>query len=266
MIINIEKVASVIREIAQSEILPRFNHLTEGDVATKSSPSDYVTRADKNAEAALAGALKDIYPQAAFVGEEGASVNAITLDILKSDGPAWVVDPLDGTRNFVEGRSEYACIVALVEKNEIRAGWIYAIPDDKFLIASKGDGAMWGGESAPARKIASRPLKGLRALGAFNPEMRQEILARLKANFETETVRCSAYAYIRLVLGMRHFALYSRANPWDHAAGILALNETGGCARYVDDNSDYTPIAVHGRPLLVAGGEAIWRAVSGKLK
>ncbi len=261
MIINPDKVSAIIAEIAEEEIASRYGKLAKSDIETKSGPNDFVTAADHAAEARLERALSDIYPGAAFIGEETAAGAPHILEGLKGDGAFWIVDPLDGTRNFVQGRAEFGTIVALVENGEIRQGWIYAIPDKAFAVGSKGDGATWRGEALSPLPLPDRPFKGCRAIGNMAEPWKSRLIPKLRAKFETEPVHCSAYGYINLVRGLNDFALYARVHPWDHAAGVLMLGEIGGRAEYLDDASPYTAQATQGRPLLVAGSGETWRRV-----
>ncbi|GJL92848.1 inositol monophosphatase family protein [Hyphococcus sp.] len=262
MIIDPEKVQAVIAEIAEEEIMSRFGALGEHDIHTKSGPQDFVTAADRAAEARLEKALLGLYPGAAFIGEEGAAADENLVTRLDHErGAFWIVDPLDGTRNFVEGRREFGAIVALIENGEIRQGWIYAIPDRACAIGSKGDGASWRGEKLGPVSAASNPPVGYRATNSLDHAWKDRILPVLREKFETGPARCSAYAYINLVRGERDFAVYSRVYPWDHAAGILMLRELGGKAAYLDDESDYAPRLTVGRPLLAAGSSNSWETV-----
>ncbi len=265
MIVDPEKVASVIAEIAHEEIAPRFGVLTDSEIDTKSGPNDFVTAADHAAEKRLKKALGGLYPAAGFIGEETAAHDPSILSKLEGDGAFWIVDPLDGTRNFVEGVREYGSIVALVEDGDIKQGWIYAVPDQAFAIGVKGDGATWSGEALPKIATTNDPLIGYRAVGALSTEWRNRIAVPLRKNFETVPARCSAYAYINLVRGLHDFAMSSRCSPWDHAAGVLMLRELGGRAEYLDDGAPYGPQATFGRPMLVAGSDAAWSEVKHKL-
>ena len=266
MIVDPDRVARVIAEIAEAEIAPRFGKLEKGDIDTKTGPGDFVTEADRAAEAALQRALRDLYPGAVFVGEESVAENPQLLFSLDDRGAFWIVDPLDGTRNFVQGRPEFGTIVALVDKGEIRAGWIYAIPDRTMALGAKGEGAFWAGERLGAVDAAAvDEVCGYRAIGNLEEPWKSDLIPRLRAAYATEPAACSAYVYIRLVRGLKAFALYSRVHPWDHAAGVMLLREIGGRAEYLDDASPYAPLPAQGRPLLVAGSDAIWREVRAEL-
>lgn len=265
MIVDLENTASVIAEIADEEIAARFGKLAEGDIDTKTGPNDFVTEADHAAEARLKKALTGLYPGSAFIGEELAAADPTVLDHLCLEGAVWIVDPLDGTRNFVLGRREFGTMVALIENGETRAGWIYAIPDHAFAMGSKGDGATWRGEALETLAPATGALIGYRAIGNMEEPWKGRLIPKLRENFETETVRCSAYGYIHMLCGERDFALYSRCWPWDHAAGVLMLDEIGGRAEYLDDGAPYAPRPTQGRPLLVAGSGARWERVRGEL-
>ncbi len=261
MIIDPVKVSALIAEIAEEEIAPRFGKLAAADIDTKTGPSDFVTKADRAAEQALEKALKDIRPDAVFIGEEHISDDPDSIAELSGKGAFWIVDPLDGTRNFVQGREEFGSIVAFVEDGEIRIGWIYAIPDRACAIAELGSGAAWRGEVLSPVTEKQDALVGYRGVGALHPDWRDRLVPLLRDKFETEPARCAAYAYINLARGIRDFSLFSRANPWDHAAGALVLHEIGGRVAYLDDKSPYTPTPTVGRPLLSAGSVLHWNRV-----
>jgi len=263
MIVDPEKVAGVIEEIAEEEIAARFGKLAEHEIGTKTSPDDFVTEADLAAEKKLAVALSDFYPGATFIGEERTAADpALVRKLELKDGAFWIVDPLDGTRNFVQGRPQFGTIVALVVDGETHNGWIYAIPDKGLAIGEKSEGATWRGERLGSVAPKQGPLQGYRAIGNMLEPWKSQIVPRLRENFETESMSCSAYAYVQLIQGQRDFALYSRAHPWDHAAGVLMLTEVGGRAEYLDDGSPYAPVATQGRPMLAAGNMETWRKVA----
>ena len=266
MIIDPDKIAAIIEKVAQTEIAARFGKLKDADIDTKSGPNDFVTQADHASEAALKRAFAGAYPGVTFIGEESAAANPAILDALRGDGAFWIVDPLDGTRNFVQQKEEFATIVAYVEDGVTRAGWIYAIPDKAFAIASSGDGATWKGDQLGPLKENRGVVSGFRAIGNLAEPWSTEMVPKLRSSFVTQSARCAAYAYVHLLTGAKDFAIYSRCSPWDHAAGVLMLTEIGGRAEYLDTGDAYRPVATQGRPLLVAGNEPGFRRVADALR
>ena len=258
MSIDPEHVAALIAEIAAEHIEPRYQRLQDEEIRTKTGPNDFVTEADIAAESALKKALCGLCPGSAFVGEEAASHDASVFGELEREGALWIVDPLDGTRNFVEGRPEFGTIVAYVVNGQICMGWIYAIPDGKCAIAELGAGAMYGAERLAEVVETPERLTGYRGVGSLPTALRETVTKNLREHTDTQPVRCSAYAYINLARGEKDFAIYSRAYPWDHAAGVLIMNEIGGKALYLDAPEDYALAPSLGRPFLVGASKDAW--------
>ncbi|HRX39134.1 MAG TPA: inositol monophosphatase, partial [Parvularculaceae bacterium] len=213
MIVDVEKVAALIAEIAQTEIMPRYGKLSAGEIRQKSGPNDLVTEVDEATERALELALRAIRPDAGFIGEELAAKNPEAANALTGEGAFWVVDPLDGTRNFVNRVDEFGTIVALVENGETRAGWIYAAPHNSLAIAEKGEGATWRGERLRVTASEREKPLGLRSLGWLSPDRQERMRARLSARFESRSSHCSAYAYIALAKGDVDFKVSSLIHP-----------------------------------------------------
>ena len=100
--IDPDRVAAILRETAETEILPRFRTLASHEISEK-NPGDLVTVADQASEAMLTRRLADLIPGALIVGEEAHEVSPEALGEI-NDGPwAWIIDPLDGTHNFAHG-------------------------------------------------------------------------------------------------------------------------------------------------------------------
>ncbi|NWG91702.1 MAG: inositol phosphatase [Parvularculaceae bacterium] len=259
-----ERVAAVIAEIADAEILPRYRKLEPGAVRAKESLSDLVTVVDEAVERALKSALCALSPGAAFIGEEAASADPSILSGL-GERACWIVDPLDGTRNFVRGVDEFGTIVAYVENGQTVIGWIYAAPERSMAIAVAGQGAMWRGamvQTAPQRGM--RPT-GLKSTGWLTPVWRDRLVASLKAHVDSASGHCSAYAYLKLLMGEVDFKLASRIHSWDHAAGALILSEAGGAVRWLDTGAPYAPQASRDHPLLATAPGRDWDDIAERL-
>lgn len=262
MTIDASAVEAVLREIGETVILPRFGQLTDQEIRAKSSPSDLVTDIDVAAEALLRERLFAIRPDAEFIGEEIAAANPSIVAAISGPGAFWIVDPLDGTRNFVRNIREFGTIVALVENGRTEAGWIYAVPDRACLVSLRGKGALWKGNALPlVRRLAEAPYKGLRSVGCLSPAWRTRIDRGLSTNLRSTQGNCAAYAYIALATGNIDFKISSRLHPWDHAAGALILSETGGAVKFVDDETPYLPVDSIDRPLLATSAGRDWKEI-----
>src|ERR1700720_3643047 len=100
MPVDSEKVRRLIVEVADDEIMPRFEKLAAGDISEK-SPGDVVTVADVAAEQRLPPALRALMRGSLVGGGEAVAADPAVLALLEGDDPVWVVDPIDGTANFV---------------------------------------------------------------------------------------------------------------------------------------------------------------------
>ncbi|HSE73438.1 MAG TPA: inositol monophosphatase family protein, partial [Dongiaceae bacterium] len=119
---DVNAVAALIAEVAAIEIQPRFRRLAAHESREK-GPGDIVTIADERAEAALTPRLMDLVPGSIVIGEEAAAKDPELVKRLLDDQVAWIVDPVDGTANFAEGRPDFVSMVALVRGDELIASW-----------------------------------------------------------------------------------------------------------------------------------------------
>ena len=110
-----EAVAQLLRDAAQRFIVPRWRALAASEVQHKSGPLDLVTVADIETEAWLTEALTALLPGSLVLGEEAFSRNEVGVELLDGTAPVWIIDPIDGTRNFVEGQQDFCSMVALYE-------------------------------------------------------------------------------------------------------------------------------------------------------
>src|SRR5260370_28988248 len=114
MPVDSEKVRRLIAEVADAEVMPRFEKLETGDISEK-SPGDFVTIADVASERRLTPALRDLLPGSLVVGEEAVAADPAVLDLLAGDDPVWGVDPVDGTANFAARTPIFAIMVGRVQ-------------------------------------------------------------------------------------------------------------------------------------------------------
>ena len=133
------KVEAIIREVSEAAILPRFRRLERHDISEK-SPGDLVTTADRESEQLLSAALSELLPGSKVVGEEAAAESAQVLEAFDGEAPVWVLDPVDGTQNFVDGIPW----ISLINSSE-RVFWASASIKSGCLFAATGRccGGFW---------------------------------------------------------------------------------------------------------------------------
>lgn len=258
MIPDPERVAGFIRETAMIDIMPRFQALAAHEVIEK-KPGDIVTIADREAEDRLTRMLSGLTPGTLVVGEEATHANPDLLDRLDDDVPMWIIDPVDGTANFVAGRPLFAVMVAYIYKGQTAGAWIYDPVRDLMAIAEHGDGATMNGQRlhlpplAPGQKISGRV-----NFGSFPAEQRPVLRQHFTETFALEkSMRCAGQEFLALLEGQMQFRLYNQLWAWDHAPGVLLLQESGGHAALIR-GTPYRP-TTRVQALLCARDERSWR-------
>ncbi|MGW2210015.1 inositol monophosphatase family protein [Streptomyces sp. NPDC001781] len=241
-------VAEAIRRAAAAEILPRFRRLAEHEVDQKSGPHDLVTDADRLAERRLTEELSALLPGSVVVGEEAVHANPATYEAVRGDAPVWIIDPVDGTRQFVHGNDGFCTLVALAHRGMVLASWTYAPVRDQFATAVRGEGAFLDGE----RLFAGPPEPGrdLR-VAVSHPDYTTEDQKRALRALWTDGVAprscgSAGLEYLAVARGETDAVAFSWEAAWDHAAGLLLVEEAGGAHLTLD-----------GEPFRATGGNAL---------
>lgn len=249
-------VLAVIRQAAERAILPRYQSLSADQIDAKAI-DDVVTVADREAELFLGEGLTKILPEAALVGEEAAHADPALLDRL-GDALCWIVDPLDGTNNYAAGKPPFGVMVALAEAGETVAGWIYDPLSGRLCHAHRGEGAWLGDDQVQARTTGAQPPVAAISLVFMDPARREAVKQGIAPYYTLVDIpRCAAEQYPRLALGVNDLSVFERTLAWDHAAGVLFLNEAGGKAAR-PDGRPYRVNEAHLPGLLGAASPALW--------
>lgn len=254
MIPNPDRVREILQDVAESIVLPRFKRLAAHEIAEK-SPGDIVTVADEEAEQALEQALLAELPGALVVGEEAASRNPRTMETLTGADPVWVIDPIDGTQNFADGKTCFAMIIALVRSGETLAGWIHLPIENATIWAIRGEGAYEAGDrllpAVPAQFGLFSGSLTRRSRERFN-SLRQRPENEAQIPEKIVRYRCVGAEYVELARGGLQFSRYGgRLKPWDHAAGVLIHSECGGYNAIVETEQPYRPSPTINRKILM---------------
>lgn len=230
---KLERVSELLRQVIAEQVLPAFRNLQPGDVEHKQSADDsedVVSRVDRSVEAWLAPELVKLSPGAAVVGEEAVHADARLLGALDADGEVWIIDPIDGTRNFVLGDAAFGVMVALVADRRTQAAWI-ALPAEGLLFAAEAGGGTWlDGQrvQVPTREPHSRP-RGTAYTKYMPGALGNAWATRADRDFDSVPGSGSAaIEYTDLIRGRKDFVVYYRLLPWDHLPGALLVSEAGG--------------------------------------
>jgi fructose-1,6-bisphosphatase/inositol monophosphatase family enzyme len=257
------RVGEILATAAQAEIMPRFRTLDADQVRQKSSSFDLVTEADEAAEKAISKELAAAFPGCVIIGEEAAAKNPDIVTGIADAELAFIIDPIDGTRNFVAGLPLFGSMIAATTRGEVVFGAIHDPLCEDTAFALRGEGAWVEGKhrKRTALKVADPvALSSMDAIlsTSFLPEpLRTTINSNLARVGLTGSLRCAAHEYRLAAAGHCHLLLYNKLMPWDHAAGWLLHREAGGFgARF--DGSDYRP-AVQSGGLLYAPDKASWQ-------
>lgn len=237
---DLSAVSEAIQETEAITIAPRFRRLTADEVHEKTL-GEIVTDADRACETLLTKRLKNI-ADIPVIGEEAAASDPNMLRSIQSTSTCWIVDPLDGTSNFVAGSGDYAVMVAYLDRGNLAASWIWQPSTADMYVTERGCGAEVNGERlVPAAPNAQGdPISGI-VKDRFLPPAIRSNLAERRSSLGNVIIedQCAGFTYPLLAKGEIDYALYWRTLPWDHAPGVLLASETG-CSALRPDGAAYT--------------------------
>ena len=266
---DLGRVGDILASAARSEILPRFRKLATSQIRQKSSSFDLVTEADEAAERVIDAALREAFPQATIIGEEGTARDPTLLNQVATAELAFVVDPIDGTRNFASGLPLFGVMTAVLRRGDVVAGVIHD-PICRDRACALRDGGAWieseDGARVELRVAPAVPVEAMEGIvgTTYLPEpMRSTVNGNLSRLATTAVMRCAAHEYRLASGGHCHVLFYNKLMPWDHAAGWLLHREAGGYSAHFD-GTPYLPTHFTGG-LICAPDRTSWQAVRNAL-
>ncbi len=226
---------------------------------SEKGPGDFVSHADIKAERTVRAELARTRPEYGFLGEEGGET--------KGDGRnRWIVDPLDGTTNFLHGIPHFSISIALEREDTVVAGLIYNPITDDLFTAERGKGAFLNDKRlrvAGRRRLADSVIScGLPHLGRGDLELNRREMAAVQEKVAGLRRFGSAALDLAFIAAGRFDGYWERGlSPWDMAAGILLVREAGG---YVTDLQGKDTMLTTGD--IIAGNEIIHRDLLNALR
>ncbi|WP_330336976.1 inositol monophosphatase family protein [Streptomyces sp. NBC_00557] len=260
-------VEDAVRRAAAAEILPRFRRLAAHEVDQKNGPHDLVTDADRLAELRLTEDLGTLLPGSVVVGEEAVHADPATYAALGGEAPVWIVDPVDGTRQFVHGDDGFCTLVALAHRGVVLASWTYAAARGQFATAIRGRGAFLDGE----RLSAGSPEPGRDLVVATShpdyttDEEKRALSALWTDGLAPRPCGSAGLEYLAVARGELDAVAFSWEAAWDHAAGLLLVEEAGG-AHLTRTGEPFRVTGGNTLPFTAARNSATARRVAGLLR
>ncbi|MBR1389248.1 MAG: inositol monophosphatase [Prevotella sp.] len=195
---------------------------------------DYVSYVDKGSEQQIVNALRQLLPEAGFITEEGLAGH-------RDEDWLWVVDPLDGTTNFIHGFAPYAVSIALCHGRQIVSGVVYEVCADECYYAWQGGGAWMDGQ--PLHVGTSAISDALLCLQLpYNSDAYKPVIERLIHHFygnvgSIRAIGSAAMALCYVAAGRLDAYAERYIGQWDYMAGSLIVMEAGGHVTDYDGNA-----------------------------
>lgn len=257
MLPKLRELEDIIREVANEEILPRFNKV---DYVIKGDGS-LLTEADLSADKRIRQALAERYPDIDFLSEEMEPEQQENL--IRNSDRLWCLDPLDGTSNFAAGIPLFATSLALFVNGEVQIGITYDPLRDEMFSAVKGQGATLNNEPlkcgdsgfALNKSIAIVDFKRLK------PELVQRLISHAPYKSQRNLGSC-VLEWAWMAASRGHLYLHGGMKLWDLAAGTLILSEAGGYACTLEAEDVFRP-SMEPRSVLISPDRKLfeqWKA------
>jgi myo-inositol-1(or 4)-monophosphatase len=222
---NLSVMERAIEKAARS-LIRDFNEVEKLQISIK-GPGDFVSKADKRSEQIIVESLQKDRPDWGILAEEGSEVKGV-------EPYRFIIDPLDGTTNFLHGLPHWAITVALEKEGEIIAGMTYDPVRQETFRTEKGAGAFMNNTRLriSGRKELGNSLLGLE-YGYRNPEgdkFYKQIIETIttEPGFSFRDMGCAALTLAYMAAGRFDSACIYNVKSWDVAAGILMVREAGG--------------------------------------
>ncbi|MBL4872902.1 MAG: inositol monophosphatase [Rhodobacteraceae bacterium] len=219
---RLEFASTLARQVGQYALKYWEQHGSENLGTTSKGLQDFVTIADKVAEDTIRNMLSEHFPEDGFVGEESGGE--------RGEGGYWVVDPIDGTANYLRGLRHWGVSIAYVENGKTVLGVIHDSPTDRIYAATLGGGATRNG--VPIFVAATiNPHSAMGIIGASRRTSIDLYLAQLRAlhdaGIEHRKIGAATIGIVRVAEGVADFYYEKHLNCWDALAALLIASEAG---------------------------------------
>lgn len=222
---NIHEMAVQWIKEAGVKIINSFESIL--DINTKSNVNDLVTNMDMEIEQFFKEKISEHFPTHQILGEEGSG-----HDLQSLDGVVWIIDPIDGTMNFVHQQRNFAISIGIIEDGIGKIGLIYDVVHDELYHCIKGEGAFLNDSEIPKIKEVPLPesIIGLNPIWLTdNKKIDKNLTGRLVKDIRgTRSYGSAALEIAYVATGRMNAYISMRLAPWDFAGGAVIIEELGG--------------------------------------
>ena len=261
----IDYISELLVEVNKSIILKYYKNLSSKHIDTKSSDDDFVSIADKESEIYIVKNLLGFLNINQYIGEETSYSNKDDHKTFKTNGLYWVIDPIDGTKNYINGKNEFCSMISLVFNSIPIASFVYCPLKDLLVYAFKGFGTY-------SLEIKTKKINQLRiqqdsfsnivgsgGTKGIQEPLRQKVLQNLRKYTNRLFIGSAGIEAIMLASNETQFVFHGRVTPWDHSPLDLIIKESGGCVYMLNDKTEFN-IFSEG-PILAASNDQIWENI-----
>ncbi len=207
--------------------------IREGNIGVETKPDESpVTKADRACEKLIVEELQRAFPDDGFLGEEGAARES-------ANGRKWIIDPIDGTRDFIRGTRAWSVLIALEEQGKVVVGFAHFPSTGELFSAAQGEGAFWDGARMHASEVQKKTdallcCNGLNYMHryAFSKE-----LIEWQGDFWTVRSMGGCLDAMLVASGRADAWMEAQAKPWD-LAPLKIIAEEAGCAAFSFEGAD----------------------------
>ena len=252
-------------EVNNLIVLKYYKDLESIQISTKSSEDDYVTIADKESEEFIVRKLIGFLNVNHHIGEETSYLNKNQYKSIKDQSFSWVIDPIDGTKNYIKGKKEFCSMISLISNAIPIATFIYYPLKDLLVYAFKGFGAY--SIDTKTNKITNLKIQttnNFNVLGSggtkgIEEPLRQLVLKNLRKHTNRLFIGSAGIETIMLASNEIQFVFHGRVTPWDHSPLDLITKEAGGCVYMANDKTEFN--AFSEGPIIAASNYKIWKSI-----
>ena len=258
-------ISDLLVKVNELIILKYYKNLSSKHINTKSSDDDYVSIADKESEIYIVKNLIGFLNINQYIGEETSYINKDDYKSFEKNALYWVIDPIDGTKNYINGKNEFCSMISLVFNSIPIASFVYYPLKNLLVYAFKGFGA-YSLEIKTKKVIQLRiqqnsfdNIVGSGGTKGIEEPLRQKVLQNLRKYTNRLFIGSAGIEAIMLASNETQFVFHGRVTPWDHSPLDLIIKESGGCVYMLNGKAEFN-IFSRG-PILAASNDQIWENI-----